>query len=261
MLNRRQVLQSLGAGSLLGAFGARVHAATAAPDVLVIGAGGAGLRRRGTDVERRFRARARGARPHRRPRIHGHEPRRALGPGLFMAAFVEHQSLGRLREAERLRRVRGSVRAPGLRWLAAHGRRRDRGLPRSRGADQTRTRQGRKPRARHSRGSGDDAGNAVGPLVRDGHGRRDRLGGRRACQLFGARLAPVRRERRGFRDPARLRDTACALREERGRAAPDARDAHPLGRARRRCRHRRRPCDRAASQLSRCPRRSSPKAL
>ena len=43
MLNRRQVLQGLGAGTLLGAIGARVHAATAAPDALVIGAGGAGL--------------------------------------------------------------------------------------------------------------------------------------------------------------------------------------------------------------------------
>ena len=43
MLNRRQVLQGLGAGTLLGAFGARAVAATAAPDVLVIGAGGAGL--------------------------------------------------------------------------------------------------------------------------------------------------------------------------------------------------------------------------
>ena len=43
MLNRRQVLQGLGAGTLLGAVGARVIAATAAPDVLVIGAGGAGL--------------------------------------------------------------------------------------------------------------------------------------------------------------------------------------------------------------------------
>ncbi len=43
MLNRRQVLQGLGAGTLLGAIGARVSAAAAAPDVLVIGAGGAGL--------------------------------------------------------------------------------------------------------------------------------------------------------------------------------------------------------------------------
>ncbi len=43
MLNRRQVLQGLGAGTLLGAIGVQVSAAAAAPDVLVIGAGGAGL--------------------------------------------------------------------------------------------------------------------------------------------------------------------------------------------------------------------------
>ena len=42
-MNRRQLLQGLGAGALLGAFGAPLRAATAAPDVLVIGAGGAGL--------------------------------------------------------------------------------------------------------------------------------------------------------------------------------------------------------------------------
>lgn len=44
MLNRRQVLQGIGAGALVGAFGAPLRAATpATPDVLVIGAGGAGL--------------------------------------------------------------------------------------------------------------------------------------------------------------------------------------------------------------------------
>ena len=43
MLNRRQILQGLGAGALVGAFGAPLRAATATPDVLVIGAGGAGL--------------------------------------------------------------------------------------------------------------------------------------------------------------------------------------------------------------------------
>ncbi len=43
MLNRRQVLQGIGAGTLLGGFGVRLAAQTAAPDVLVIGAGGAGL--------------------------------------------------------------------------------------------------------------------------------------------------------------------------------------------------------------------------
>ena len=42
-MNRRQILQGLGAGALVGAFGAPLRAATAAPDVLVIGAGGAGL--------------------------------------------------------------------------------------------------------------------------------------------------------------------------------------------------------------------------
>jgi len=42
-MNRRQILQGLGAGALAGAFGAPLRAATAAPDVLVIGAGGAGL--------------------------------------------------------------------------------------------------------------------------------------------------------------------------------------------------------------------------
>ncbi|MGH8198246.1 MAG: flavin monoamine oxidase family protein [Steroidobacteraceae bacterium] len=43
MLNRRQLLQGIGAGALLGTFGARLGAESAAPDVLVIGAGGAGL--------------------------------------------------------------------------------------------------------------------------------------------------------------------------------------------------------------------------
>ena len=43
MLNRRQLLQAIGAGTLLGAFGARIGAQPATPDVLVIGAGGAGL--------------------------------------------------------------------------------------------------------------------------------------------------------------------------------------------------------------------------
>ena len=42
-MNRRELLQGLGAGAMLGAFGAPLSAATAAPDVLVIGAGGAGL--------------------------------------------------------------------------------------------------------------------------------------------------------------------------------------------------------------------------
>ena len=44
MLNRRQLLQGLGAGAALAGAGARAFAAAAtAPDVLVIGAGGAGL--------------------------------------------------------------------------------------------------------------------------------------------------------------------------------------------------------------------------
>jgi len=43
VLNRRQMLQGLGAGALLGGFGARVEAATAAPEAIVIGAGAAGL--------------------------------------------------------------------------------------------------------------------------------------------------------------------------------------------------------------------------
>ena len=43
MLNRRQLLQAIGAGTLLGAFGTRLAAQSATPDVLVIGAGGAGL--------------------------------------------------------------------------------------------------------------------------------------------------------------------------------------------------------------------------
>jgi monoamine oxidase len=43
LLNRRQILQGLGAGAFVGAFAAPLRAATAAPDVLVIGAGGAGL--------------------------------------------------------------------------------------------------------------------------------------------------------------------------------------------------------------------------
>jgi monoamine oxidase len=42
-MNRRQILQGLGAGALIGAFGSPLRAATAAPDVLVIGAGAAGL--------------------------------------------------------------------------------------------------------------------------------------------------------------------------------------------------------------------------
>ncbi len=43
MLNRRQLLQGIGAGGLLGAFGTSFAAPPAIPDVLVIGAGGAGL--------------------------------------------------------------------------------------------------------------------------------------------------------------------------------------------------------------------------
>ena len=43
MLNRRQLLQGIGAGTLLGAFGARLGAESGTPDALVIGAGGAGL--------------------------------------------------------------------------------------------------------------------------------------------------------------------------------------------------------------------------
>ncbi len=43
MLNRRQLLQAIGAGTLLGAFGPRAFAQPATPEVLVIGAGGAGL--------------------------------------------------------------------------------------------------------------------------------------------------------------------------------------------------------------------------
>src|SRR6187431_2904231 len=42
-MNRRELLQGLGAGAMLGAFGAPLRAATAAPEVIVIGAGGAGL--------------------------------------------------------------------------------------------------------------------------------------------------------------------------------------------------------------------------
>jgi len=43
VLNRRQLLQGLGAGAALAGVGARAFAAAAAPEVLVIGAGGAGL--------------------------------------------------------------------------------------------------------------------------------------------------------------------------------------------------------------------------
>jgi monoamine oxidase len=43
LLNRRQILQGFGAGALLGAFSAPIRGATAAPEVIVIGAGGAGL--------------------------------------------------------------------------------------------------------------------------------------------------------------------------------------------------------------------------
>jgi monoamine oxidase len=43
LLNRRQVLQGLGAGALLGGFGPRASEAAAVHDVIVIGAGGAGL--------------------------------------------------------------------------------------------------------------------------------------------------------------------------------------------------------------------------
>ncbi len=42
-MNRREILQGLGAGALLSTFGAPLRAATATPDVLIIGAGGAGL--------------------------------------------------------------------------------------------------------------------------------------------------------------------------------------------------------------------------
>ena len=43
MLNRRKLLQGLGAGALLAGFGPRGQAATPAPDAIVIGAGAAGL--------------------------------------------------------------------------------------------------------------------------------------------------------------------------------------------------------------------------
>jgi monoamine oxidase len=43
VLNRRQLLQGIGAGTLVGAFSTRLAAQSATPDVLVIGAGGAGL--------------------------------------------------------------------------------------------------------------------------------------------------------------------------------------------------------------------------
>jgi monoamine oxidase len=43
VLNRRRFLQGLGAGALLGGLGSRAIAAAATPDVLVIGAGAAGL--------------------------------------------------------------------------------------------------------------------------------------------------------------------------------------------------------------------------
>ena len=43
MLNRRRFLQGVGAGALLGAAGVRAGAQPALPDVLVVGAGGAGL--------------------------------------------------------------------------------------------------------------------------------------------------------------------------------------------------------------------------
>ena len=43
MLNRRQLLLGIGAGTLLGGVTGRLAAQAATPDVLVIGAGGAGL--------------------------------------------------------------------------------------------------------------------------------------------------------------------------------------------------------------------------
>jgi len=43
LLNRRQLIQGLGAGAALAGIGAHARAAAAAPEVLVIGAGGAGL--------------------------------------------------------------------------------------------------------------------------------------------------------------------------------------------------------------------------
>ena len=43
MMNRRQLLQGLGAGALLGGMRVAWGAAATAPEVIVIGAGGAGL--------------------------------------------------------------------------------------------------------------------------------------------------------------------------------------------------------------------------
>ena len=43
MLNRRRFLQGLGAGAVVGAIGPQAFAAASVPDVLVVGAGGAGL--------------------------------------------------------------------------------------------------------------------------------------------------------------------------------------------------------------------------
>ncbi len=243
VLNRRQLLQGLGIGALLrrpwrardrgdgGSAGGARHRR-----------GRRGTRRReGADGEGRLRARAGGARPHRRPRHHRQQPRRSLGPRLLLAACLERQPLDGLREAERFRGPARPLRARDLRRRAAHGRRRDRRLPRGHGADGARTRARRRPRPRHSRGSRAHAADARGSLVPDGDGRTDGLGGRRAREFLRARFPPVRRGRRGLHGPARTRDAGGALREGRGREARDAGHAHPLGRARRRRGHRSRP--------------------
>ena len=245
-MNRREILQGLGAGALLSTFGAPLRAATATPDVLVIGAGGAGLTAakelmaKGVSVvvlEARDRIGGRAftdnsigvAWDHGCSWLHSSNVNpwvkyaQQNGFEVFPDRFARaiYEGARRMSEAE------------------------TDGLPRRARAHGPRTRQGRQPRPRHSRRGGDDAGDAHRSLVPDGDGGPDRLGRHRACELFRARFLPVRRKRRRSHDSARLRHAARALRERRGRSAQDAGDPHPLGREGRGCRHGRWPRHRA----------------
>ena len=260
-MNRRQILQGLGAGALVGAFGAPLRAATATPDVLVIGAGGAGL-----TAARELTAQGVSVLVlEARDRIGGRAfTENSLGIAWDRGCSWLHSSnvnpwmdyarqngFEILEDAYPRHVYDGTRRMDGVR---------DRGLSRRHRAHGPRARQGRAPRPRHSRRGGIHAGDARRSLVCAGHGRPHRLGGCRAAELLRARFLAIRRGRRGLRDPARLRHAPRALREIGGRQSQHAGHAHPLGRRAASPRTPARVSSLRASPSWRCRPRSSPRA-
>ena len=154
MLNRRQLLQGLGAGATARRHGrASPCAAAAAPEVLVIGAGGAGLTAAKELMAKGVSVLVLEA----RDRIGGRAfTDTSLGVPWDRGCSWLHSS--NVNPWVAYARQNGfevdarSFRAPHLRRRAAHGRRRDRGLPRGHGAHAARARPRRRPRPRHSRG-------------------------------------------------------------------------------------------------------------